>query len=172
MKLLFATLALVLNANNAKAGMESQMKYTKISGVFLKFESGERLETRISYASQEMRLEQHEIIVRTFGNGKIIETHFALQGPKFLDFIAKSDDPKIPDMAGHFFNSDYEECILNARLPDQKVDVVGVVTKLDQSHAISTKTVTDASSGKVVGIMQERIELIGETTFKAATLSK
>ena len=143
------------------------MKFTKISGTFIKFDDGQSLNTGVAYASQELRIGQHEIIVKTFGHGKPIETRFSLQGPAFLDFVASSDDPKIPTMTGHFFSSDYEECIMSAILP-QNLTVNGVVTKVDQSHAISTKTLTDNASGKIVGIVQERVELISEDSFKAA----
>jgi hypothetical protein len=169
MKLVLAAFISLLLVSNARAGMEAQMRYTKITGTFLKFESGKRLDTGVSYASQELRLVQHEFIVHTFANGKQIKTQFLLQGPHFLDFVAKTDDPSIPDMSGHFLNSDYEECILNATLPDQNVTVSGVVTKLDQLHALSTKIVTEITTGKVIGIMQEKIELISEDTFKTAT---
>jgi hypothetical protein len=144
------------------------LRFTKISGTFLKFDDGKRLDTGAAYASQDLRLDEHEIVVKTFGHGKQIETRFVLQGPGFLDFVATSDDSKIPVMTGHFFNSDYDECVVTAVLPDQKLSVSGVLTKLDQVHALSTKTLTDTTSGKIVGIVLERAELITEDAFNAA----
>ncbi len=143
------------------------MKYTKISGTFLKFDSGQRIETGVSYASQDIR--PPEIIAHTFANGKFLETVFELEGPGLLDFVARTNDSKTPDMIGHFFSSDYEDCVLSALIPEQKISVTGVVTKLDPTHALCTKTVSEISSGKIIGIMQERVELITEAEFNAAT---
>ena len=168
MRAFSAALILVFTVSIVEASQEIKMRYTKITGTFLKFDSGQRLDTGVSYASQELRINQHELFVRTYGNGKQLETRFELQEPVYLNFVAKTDDATIPDMTGHFFNSDYEDCILSAELPNQKVSVSGVVTKLDQSHALSTKTVTSTSTGKVVGVLQERIELVSEGEFKAA----
>lgn len=169
MKAILAIFVLLALASGAEASQKPRMRYTKIVGTFLKFENGQRLDAGIAYASQELKLDQNEIIVRTFGHGKPIETHFRLQGPKFLDFVATSDDPAIPEMTGHFLNSDYDECIVSASMPSQGVNVSGVVTKLDQANALSTKTITDLTSGRVVAILQERVEIISEESFKAAT---
>jgi len=147
------------------------LRYTKISGTFVKFDGGQRVEIPIAFSSQDLRFERHEIVVRTFGHGKPIETTFRLQAPEFLDFVASSDDSKIPEMSGHFFNVDYEECVFSASLPEQKVYVSGILTKLDPSHAISTKTLT-SDSGKIVAVLQERVELISEDAFRAAIQQK
>ena len=144
------------------------MRFTKITGTFIKFDGPQRVDTGVAYASQEFKLDQHEIIIKTFGHEKPIETRFILQAPDFLDFEANSDDPKIPVMTGRFFNSDYDECVVSASLPAQQLDINGVVTKLDQTYALSTKTLISTASGKIVGILQERVEIISEQAFEAA----
>ena len=155
-----------------KRGVASQtpaMKYSKITGTLLKFEASQRLNTGLAYSSQETRAEDHKIIMITFENHKKIETVMKLEGTNFLDFTTHSDDPRIPMISGHFFNSDYEDCVLTATLPDQKLKVIGVVTKLDKTHGLSTKTLSNLSTGQTVGIMQERIELISVEEFEKAT---
>lgn len=147
------------------------MRYSKITGTFLKFGTGERLETGVSYAIQELHLDQNKIVAVTFTNGKRLETQFSLSGPGALTFTATSDDPSIPEMRGQFLNGDYDECILSASFPAQKLRVEGVVTKLDSIHALGTKIVTESTGGTLVGIMQEKIELISADTFRAATSS-
>lgn len=144
------------------------MKYSKISGTFLNFQTGQRIDTGVTYSSQELRSAQHDIVIKTYENNKIIETHLRLKGPKYLEFDSQSDDPRIPVITGEFLNSDYEECILKSTLPDKTIDIDGVFTKLDLKHALCTKTLTDSSSGKIVGMMQERVELISEADFKTA----
>lgn len=148
--------------------LETLVKYSKISGTFLNFQNGKRISTGISYSSQEFRSTQKELVIKTYENNKVIETHLLLKGPKSLEFTSQSDDSRIPVITGEFFNSDYEECILKSSLPDKKVDISGVVTKIDLNHALSTKTLTDSSSGKITGIMQEQVELISEADFKNA----
>ena len=58
---------------------------------------------------------------------------------------------------------------LSAMLNDDTIRINGVVTKLDQSNALRTKTLTEVASGKIVGIVQERIEIISELEFRAST---
>lgn len=144
------------------------MKYTKISGTFLKFDSSQRVQTGIHYASQELKLAEGKLVVRTFMAEKIIETELFLVGHQRLEFKTVSDDPKIPIMTGKFFDADYEECVMKSALPDQNIVIDGVVSKLDKDHGLSTKTLVDASSGKVIGIMQERVELISQEVFEKA----
>ncbi|MCB0369939.1 MAG: hypothetical protein KDD45_11015, partial [Bdellovibrionales bacterium] len=148
--------------------LETPVKYSKISGTFLNFQNGQRISTGISYSSQELHSAQKELVIKTYENNKVIETHLLLKGPKSLEFTSRSDDPRIPVITGEFFSSDYEDCILKSSLPDKKIDISGVVTKIDLKHGLSTKTLTDSSSGKVTGIMQEHVELISEAEFKAA----
>jgi hypothetical protein len=148
--------------------LETPVKYSKISGTFLNFQNGQRISTGISYSSQEVRSAQKELVIKTYENNKVIETHLLLKGPKSLEFISQTDDPRIPVITGEFFNSDYEECILKSSLPDKQIDISGIVTKLDMKYALSTKTLIDSPSGKIAGIMQEQIELISETEFMAA----
>jgi hypothetical protein len=163
--------SLRVNDQNSKrrspGSLETSMKYSKISGTFLNFQNGQRINTGISYSSQEFRSDQKELIIKTYENSKVIETHLILKGPKYLEFISRTDDPRIPAITGEFFNSEYEECILKSALPDKKIDIDGVVTKVDLKHALSTKALTD-SSGKITGIMQEQVELISESDFKSA----
>jgi hypothetical protein len=144
------------------------MKYSKISGTFLNFQTGQRVNTGISHSSQEFRQAQKELVIKTYENNKTIETHLLLKGPRLLEFISQSDDPRVPVITGEFFSSDYEECILKSSLPDKNISISGAVTKIDMKHALSTKTLTDSTSGKITGIMQEQIELISENEFKAA----
>ncbi len=151
------------------ASQTPAMKYSKITGTLLKFDASQRFNTGISYSSQETKAEDHKIILITFENHKKIETVMKLDGTNFLDFTTHSDDPRIPMISGHFFNSEYEDCVLTATLPDQKIKVNGVVTKIDKTHAFSTKTLSDSSTGQTVGIMQERIELISSEEFEKAT---
>lgn len=148
--------------------MEIEMKYTKIKGTYLNFQTGKKMETGILYSKQEQQLTGHRIIIHTYENGRVIETILTLQGPDFLDFESQSDDPRIPVITGRFLNTEYEESLLRSSLPDKKIDIHGVVTKLDDLHALSTKTLIDSSSGKVMGIMQEQVELISASAFKAA----
>ncbi|MFL5815649.1 MAG: hypothetical protein ACJ763_18915 [Bdellovibrionia bacterium] len=148
--------------------LDSLVKYSKISGIFLNFQNGQRISTGISYSSQEFRSAQKELVIQTYENNTVIETHLLLKGPKSLEFISRSNDPRIPVITGEFFNSDYEECILKSSLPDKNISISGIVTKIDLKHALSTKTLTDSSSGKITGIMQEQVELISESEFKAA----
>ncbi len=68
----------------------------------------------------------------------VIKTVLTLKGPEFLEYKSKSDDPRLPVSAGRFLNT----------LPDKKLNVSGVVTKLDQRHALSTKTLTDVTLSK------------------------
>jgi hypothetical protein len=152
----------------APGSLETSIKYSKISGTFLNFKNGQRVSTGISYSSQEFRPAQNELVIKTYENNKVIETHLRLKGPKSLEFTSQSDDPRIPVIAGEFFSSDYDECILKSSLPDKKIDIGGVVTKIDLNHALSTKTLTDSASGKITGIMQEQVELISEANFKNA----
>ncbi len=148
------------------------MKYSKITGTLLNFQNGQRMDTGVAYSSQETNSEKHQIVIRTYENKKIIETVLTLEGPDFLSFRSHSDDVRIPMITGRFWSSDYEDSVLSATLTDQKISISGVITKLDPLHALSTKTLTEISSGKVVGVMQERIQLISESEFKAAVHSK
>jgi len=144
------------------------MKYTKISGTFLKFDGSQRIQTGVHYASQELKLADSKLVIRTFVPGNIIETEMLLDGPEKLDFKTTSDDPKIPVIVGTFFDSSYEECVMNSMLPEQKIAITGVVSKLDKDHGLSMKTLVDSTSGKVVGIMEERVELISREAFEKA----
>ena len=144
------------------------MKYSQITGTMLNFKTGERHETGTSFSSHEENTEKHIIIIRTFDNRRISETTLLLEAPDFLAFHSRSADPRMPVMTGRFWNSDHEECVLKATLSDQNIKIDGVVTKLDQTSALSTKTMTD-HSGSTVAIMQERVKLISETEFKRAT---
>lgn len=143
------------------------MKYSKVTGTYLNFETGQRISTGNSYASQEFVNENKELRIQTFENGKTIRTALHLKAPKYLEFTSSSDDERIPVITGHFFSDDYEECVLSSSLSEQKIAIAGVVTKIDAKHALSTKTLID-SSGKTVGIMQEQIELISEAEFLSA----
>lgn len=144
------------------------MKYAKIVGTFLNFQNGDRLGTGIQYSRQETKMTERQILIQTYENDRIINTIFALEGADLLDFTSKSDDPRIPVIKGRFLNSDYEESLINCSLKDKGIDISGVVTKLDQTHALSIKTLTESSSRKIVGVIQERIELISESAFKMA----
>lgn len=146
--------------------IEPLVRYSKISGTFLNFQNGQRISTGISYSSQELRSDQKELVIKTYENNKVIETHLLLKGPKSLEFIGQSDDPRIPVITGEFFSSDYEDCILKSSLPEKNIAISGVITKIDLKHALSTKTLADSSSGKIMGIMQEQVELISETEFR------
>ena len=145
------------------------MKYTKITGTFLKFDGGQRIQTGTQYASQELKQADNKLIIRTFETTRVIETELMLAGPLSLDFSSKSDDPKIPLITGRFFDTNYEECVLNSKLPNQNISINGVVSKLDKDNALSTKTLTDSTSGKIIGIMEERVELISQEAFEQAT---
>ena len=120
------------------------------------------------HSSQETKSERHQIVIRTYQNKNRIETILGLDAPDFLDFRSQSDDARIPVITGRFLNADYEECLMSSTMSDQNITISGVVTKLDDSHALSTKTLSDSSSGKVIGVMQERVELILELEFQAA----
>lgn len=148
-----------------------EMRYSKISGTFLNFATGQHLETGVSYSSQKLLPDQHELLTMTYESDRVIETRFILKAPEYLEFSSVSDDARIPVITGRFLNTDYEECVLKASLTDKKVDINGVVTKLDVKHGLSTKVLTD-SNGKTVGIMQERVELISEEDFKKAVNPK
>lgn len=163
---------LKISESNSKirspGSLEASIKYSKISGTFLNFQNGQRINTGISYSSQQFDSDHKELVIKTYENNKIIETHLILKEPKFLEFTSRSDDPRIPVITGEFFSPDYEDCILKSALPDKKIDINGVVTKLDSKRAISTKTLIDSSSGKITGIMQEQVELISEAEFKSS----
>ena len=157
-----------LSKMRSPGSLELQVKYSKISGTFLNFQNGQRISTGTSYSSQVFNLDQKELVIKTYVNNKVIETHLILEGPSFLNFTSRSDDPRIPVITGEFLNSDYEDCILKSYLSDKKIDISGVVTKIDAKHAISTKTLTDSLSRNITGIMQEQIELISESEFNTA----
>jgi hypothetical protein len=144
------------------------IKYSKITGTFLNFQNGQRIDTGISFSSQKLDSEQKVLIIKTYQNNKVIETHLILKGPKFLEFTSRSDDPRIPVITGEFFSSDFEDCILKSALPDKSIDIYGVVTKIDLNRAVSLKTLTDSATGKIIGIVQEQVELISEAEFKVA----
>jgi hypothetical protein len=144
------------------------MKYSKIVGLFLNYETGKRIETGIQYSSQETNTADHQIVIRTYENGKVIITVLTLGGADFLDFKSQSDDRRIPKMTGRFLNSEYEESLITCVLTDKNINIAGVVTKLDAAHALSTKILTDIGSGKTLGVMQENIELISKSTFDSA----
>jgi hypothetical protein len=175
----FLTLSLIVigvlvshRSSATESAPPALVRYAKITGTFLNFQSGQRIPTGIQYSSQELKSGEHDVVIRTYENGKIIETHAALVAPDFLSFSSKSDDPRIPVITGRFLNLDYEESILNASLPDQKFNIAGAVTKLSDSSSISIKTLTDSSTGKVIAIMQERMDFISESEFKSATNQK
>lgn len=148
------------------------MKYTKISGAILDFRTGQRREEGVHYESHELKLAEHKILVHTYVENRVIETLFFLEDPDFLSFKTKSDDPMIPVITGRFLNADYEEGFLFSSLPEKKINISGSFTKLDPRHALSTKTLLDTTSGKIIAIVQERIELISESEFISATKSK
>jgi hypothetical protein len=148
------------------------MKFTKIVGTYLNYQTGKRLETGVQYSSQEINFLNHQVFIHTYENGKIISTVLTLEGDNFLDFKSKSDDPRIPTITGRFLNSDYEESLLNCVLTDKNISISGVVTKTDAAHALSIKTLTDVSTGKILGIMHENIESISESLFKTAIGAK
>tara|TARA_B110001454_G_scaffold219204_1_gene252219 strand:- start:36611 stop:36964 length:354 start_codon:yes stop_codon:yes gene_type:complete len=114
------------------------MKYSKITGTFLDFQNGQRLDTGISFSSQKIDFKQKVLIIKTYESKKVIETHLILKGPRFLEFTSRLDDPGIPVVTGEFFSSDYEDCILKSGPPDKNIDINGVVTKIDRKHATST----------------------------------
>lgn len=155
----------------APGSVTDKMKYSKISGTYLNFLTGQRISTGVSYSSQEYRQAQHEVVITTYENSKVIETRLILSGPDYLEFSSQSDDARIPIITGRFFNSEFEDCILKSSLPEKKIEISGVVTKIDLNHALSTKTLSD-SSGKTVGVMQEQVELISEADFKTAVSSR
>ncbi len=172
MKVTVALVILALLTSSAKANQEPFMRYMKITVTFLNFDTGERSNIGTTYASYDLRIKDHEIVAKTFEKGKALETRFHLQTPEYLNFVAKTNDPSIPEMRGRFLNSDYEECIMNADFIEQKLSVNGILTKIDQSHALSVKTMTNSLTGKVVGIVQEQVELISEEAFLTATVQK
>ena len=105
------------------------MKYSKISGTFLNFQNGQRIDTGTSYSSQYFDSDKKELVIKTYEHSKFIETHLMLKEPKWLEFTSRSDDPRIPVIIGEFFNTDYEDCILSSSLTDKNVDISGVVTR-------------------------------------------
>lgn len=66
--------------------LEPSMKYSKISGTFLNFQNRQRINTGIFFSSQEFNSDQKELIIKTYENSKVIETHLLLKGPKYLEF--------------------------------------------------------------------------------------
>ena len=136
--------------------------------MLLNFESGKQFDTGVSYSSQETDLAQHKLTIRTYENKKVIKTVLTLEGTGYLKFRSQSDDPRIPVITGQYWSNDYEDCVLSTSLTDKNVKIDGVVSKLDSTTAISTKTLTNTVSGKIIAVMKERIELITESDFNAA----
>ena len=151
--------------------MDLRVRFTKISGTILNFKDGQRIPTGTHYASAETDVAKKMILIRTHALGKIIESKLQLQGSDDLDFSILSDDSSIPIITGRFLNSDYEEGISAASMPGKNINVVGSLTKLNDLSAVSIKTLLDATSGKTIAVVQERIEQLSLAQFDQAVES-
>jgi hypothetical protein len=145
------------------------MKYVKTVNTFLNYGANLRQTAGGSYFTQDLKLEESRIDIRTFSGGKWIELQLLFDGPDKLDFKSVSSDPALPTMTGRFLDSRYEENISSTLIEDKKVVVTGTVTRLGESTAVSVKTITSLDTGKVVAVLQELIELITEAEFLAGT---
>lgn len=156
-------LSVLLIAASANA---TELRYTKLTGTFLMLKSGRHFETGTSYTRQVINKAQNEIMVETHSQGKTTTVHFELSPPDFLEFSARSIDSQSPALQGRFLNTNYDECFFFSNLPAQNAVVSGALTKIDADHAISTKTVT-SKTGEVLGILQDRIEVITKQEFES-----
>lgn len=146
------------------------MKFSKTDHYIIDYRKNTREHVGTFYATKEVLLAEKKIVV-TAANGKMPEATVELEGQDLLSFKTYLAGNKSPVSTGRFLNSDYEEMIFTADLPDKGIHIEGVVSKITDTLFVSAKSIKVNSTGDLAAIAQEIIHVISKEEFDKAVSS-
>ena len=141
------------------------MKYIRTEHFILDFRKNTRDYVGTFYATQEVVLAEKKILFVSPANGKMPNATVELEGQDLLSFKTYLAGNHSPVSTGRFLNSDYQEMIFAADLPDKGISIAGNTSKISDTLFVATKTIKIHSTGEIGAIAQEIVYIISKDEF-------